>query len=160
MSAQPDPTPLPAAAASAAPIVALAADSRHAPSAISGASATTPASASAQPSASASTFDAELQLITAAKRELDRGQPHLAAAWLAEHAARFPAGVFALDRDALRVLARCSERPDPSIFREFSAQHPSSPMLDRLQSACERSARPEPAARPDPSAVDFPNLAK
>jgi len=81
-------------------------------------------------------FDAELRLITLAKSELDAGRPHLAQAWLAEHAARFPHGVFAIDRQALAVLIGCSERRDATAARDFAARHPASPMLERLRRAC------------------------
>jgi hypothetical protein len=101
---------------------------------------------------SAGTFDAELQLITAAKGELDQGRPQLAAAWLSEHAERFPTGVFALDREALRILVRCAQLKDPALAQAFATRHPSSPMVERLLRACTRA---EPAGAPS-SAVDFP----
>ncbi len=82
-------------------------------------------------------FDAELRLITLAKRELDAGQPRLAKLWLAEHAQRFPGGVFSPDRDALSVLVHCAEQRDPSAARSFAARHPGSPMTVRLLRACE-----------------------
>jgi len=102
-------------------------------------------------SESATTFDAELRLITAAKSELDKGRPQFAAAWLAEHAQRFPAGVFALDREALRILVRCGQVKDPSLARAFAEQHPGSPMGERLLRACS-----QPGSIAAPSAVDFP----
>lgn len=102
-------------------------------------------------SKSANTFDAELQLITAAKSELDQGRPQLAAAWLAEHAERFPTGIFALDREALRILVRCGQVKDPKLAQAFAARHPSSPMVERLLRAC----TPPPTAGAA-SAADFP----
>ena len=108
-------------------------------------------SAAALPEGGSPTFDAELRLITAAKNELDKGRPQLAAAWLAEHAQRFPSGVFALERDAIRILVRCRERQDPSDARAFAEQHPGSPMVERLLRACTPQ---QPSAAP--SAVDFP----
>jgi hypothetical protein len=107
-------------------------------------------SAAPATSAGSGTFDAELELITAAKAELDKGRPQLAAAWLSEHAERFPNGVFALDREALRILVRCSQVRDPSLAQAFANRHPSSPMVERLLRACTRA---EPANAP--SAVDF-----
>lgn len=141
----PEPSPPVAAETPALPVpapsepAAVARNGRSAPS------------ASAVASESAPTFDAELRLITAAKRELDQGRPQLAAAWLAEHAQRFPAGVFALDREALRILVRCGQVKDPSLARVFAEQHPGSPMGERLLRAC---TPPGPATAP--SAVDFP----
>jgi hypothetical protein len=107
-----------------------------------------PAPASSQRT---TTFDAELRLISAAKSELDKGRPHLAAAWLSEHAESFPAGIFALDREALRILVRCRQARDPQLARVFAERHPDSQMVDRLLRACT-------PAEPDgsPSAVDFP----
>ena len=99
----------------------------------------------------ATTFDAELRLISAAKSELDKGRAHLAAAWLSEHAERFPTGIFALDREALRILVRCGQGKDPKLARAFTEQHPDSPMVDRLLRAC-TPAEPNGS----PSAVDFP----
>ena len=84
------------------------------------------------------TFDAELKLITFAKSELDAHHPARARAWLAEHAERFPNGVFATERDALIVLAACEQGPhDPTLARAFAARHPGSPLLARLESACQ-----------------------
>lgn len=112
-----------------------------------------PAAPSPAPASStrASTFDAELALITAAKSDLDKGRPQLAAAWLSEHAERFPDGIFALDREALRILVRCRQGKDPKLARAFAQQHPDSPMIDRLLRACT-------PAEPDgsPSGVAFP----
>lgn len=97
------------------------------------------------------TFDEELRLITAAKRELDRGRPHLARAWLDEHRTRFASGVFGLEREGLLVLARCSEQRLPALAREFAARYPKSPMVSQLLRRC--GAEGEGAAPPQ---VDFP----
>jgi hypothetical protein len=83
------------------------------------------------------TFDEELRLITLAKRELDGGRSHLARAWLAEHTQRFPSGVFAVDRDALNLLAACGEgERNEAALRRFRELHPQSPLLSRLERAC------------------------
>lgn len=81
-------------------------------------------------------FDEELRLIRAAKSELDRGRGHLAETWLTEHATRFPSGVFSLEREGLRVLARCAAQPDPALARAFATRHPESPMIGQLQRRC------------------------
>jgi hypothetical protein len=91
--------------------------------------------AEAAPSASP-TFDEELRLITRAKQELDAGRPHLAQVWLDEHQQRFPGGVFALDREGLSILTRCSQRQNPALARDFAARHPGSPMVGQLQRKC------------------------
>ena len=58
--------------------------------------------------ASVSTFDAELTLIMGAKVNLDSGRGAAALAQLDEHARHYPSGVFAGEREALRILALCS----------------------------------------------------
>jgi hypothetical protein len=100
------------------------------------ASSRTPSAASASVPAR-ETFDAELRLINAAKAELDRGRPQLAKAWLDEHAARYPIGVFTADREALRVLTACAQHRDPLLAFRFSETHPSSPLRERLIRACD-----------------------
>src|SRR6188768_2525603 len=93
--------------------------------------------ASAVAVASASpTFDEELRLITRAKQELDTGRPHLAQVWLDEHAQRFPGGVFGLEREALSIVARCSQRKNPQLASDFAARHPESPLLGQLRRKC------------------------
>lgn len=83
------------------------------------------------------TFDAELRLINAAKVQLDAGRPHLAKVWLDEHAARYPTGVFATEREAVRVLAACAEQRDPLLAERFVNAHPTSALRDRLTRACD-----------------------
>jgi hypothetical protein len=122
---------------------------------------TTPLAAS--PSATASNsapapFDAELKLISLAKRELDARHPAQALAWLQDHAQRFPNGVFSTEREALRVLAHCAQGPqDEALARSFAALHPGSPLITRLERAC-RS--PVAAIKPSaaPANVDFSKL--
>jgi hypothetical protein len=109
----------------------------------------------ANPSSSGSkplTFDAELELISRAKAKLDAHEPDRARASLAEHAKRFPKGVFAVERDALEVLARCVERPNAALARQFAQQHPASASLQRLERAC--GARADTALTPAPK-LDF-----
>lgn len=114
-------------------------------------------SSSAPPPAAlegATTFDEELRLIAAAKRELERGQGRLAAAWLTEHSQRFPNGVFAQEREALGILAACSTRRQPDLAQAFATKHPQSAMVPRLLRAC------SPHEASAPSAVDFSETAK
>jgi hypothetical protein len=120
------------------------------------------ASASSAPSANAAspTFDAELRLITYAKQDLDAHRPERARTWLDEHAARFPHGVFASERDALSVLARCEQGPkDQALAAGFALLHPGSPLIERLMHACNGSFRAAVAASGSPrSNVDFSKL--
>lgn len=107
-----------------------------------------------EPVADEARLDEELRLIAAAKRELELGKASLAMAWLSEHAARFPNGVFATDREALRILVRCSQKKDPELAQRFAATHPSSPVVERLQRACSLGVGAAP------SSVDFPKIDK
>lgn len=93
-------------------------------------------SPSAQPSAN---LDAELQVITAAKAALDRGQPRHAEALLDEHLARFPNGVLSAERDGLRVLLACGNAATEDArakAERYASRYPGSPLLDRIQRAC------------------------
>jgi hypothetical protein len=145
--------PAPTSAVSATARPARAIGTLPAPSAISSAALVAPSvsvapmrsnrsAAHAPPSPNGSsvqgpsTFDAELILITRAKGELDRGRAHLASVWLNEHAARFPGGVFATDREGLRVLVSCATSRNEAAFAAFARRYPSSPMLEKLRRAC------------------------
>jgi hypothetical protein len=99
-------------------------------------------------------FDEELRLIAAAKRELDAGRPHLSRIWLDEHATRFPRGVFELERAGLLALARCAEAPSAALARDFAARYPESPLREQVVRRCE--ALPAPSASPVPSIFPRP----
>lgn len=96
-------------------------------------------------------FDEEVRLLSAAKRELGKGRPHLARAWLHEHRARFVNGVFGVEREGLLVLASCSEQERPALAREFAARYPESAMVGQLLRRC--GAEDKRGASPR---VDFP----
>jgi hypothetical protein len=87
----------------------------------------------------ASTLTEEVQLMKAAKREIDAGRAHLAEVWLEEHARRYPRGVLRTEREALRILVACSGS-DPLRGRraaaDFLRTNPRSPLVDRLSRAC------------------------
>jgi len=112
------------------------------------------AAASASAAVDATTFDEELRLISAAKREQEHGRARAAEAWLLEHARRFPNGVFAVDREALHVLVECSTRKQPGLAQAFAASHVTSPMVARLLRAC---GAPEAPGR---SEADFSEIGK
>jgi hypothetical protein len=113
-------------------------------------------SASAEPRA-ASTFAEELQLMKAAKQDLNAGKDLLAQVWLNEHARLYPGGVFRSERDALSVLIACRRAPELGweAAQRYVARNPGSPLIDRISRACLL----EPAARaPAPlpaSTADF-----
>lgn len=82
----------------------------------------------------------ELRLMKRAKQELDASRPHLAKVWLSEHAQRFPKGVFALEREALSILIRCTDRPQSELASDFEQRHPGSPMVGQLKRQCAGSS--------------------
>jgi hypothetical protein len=95
--------------------------------------------ASSHPAASESTFEEELALIKQAKADLDSNRATSALRRLNEHGARFPRGVFASEREALRILARCASGASPSsrsLAERFVRAHPRSPLVDRVSRAC------------------------
>jgi hypothetical protein len=86
-------------------------------------------------------FDAELELISLAKSELDARRLARAQARLSEHAERFPHGVFAVEREALLALAACEQQPPNAILaKRFALAHPNSPLSERLERACDLNA--------------------
>ena len=102
-----------------------------------------------EPSASAappSSLDDELQLISRAKHELDRGQAHLAQVWLDEHRARFPTGTLSAERDGLLVLMACGNaNSSDGVTRaqDYALKYPGSPLLDRIYRACQAKGSPD-----------------
>lgn len=94
--------------------------------------------------ASTSTLEEELKLLGRAKREIDRGQRHLAQVWLDEHRARFAHGVLAAERDGLTVLMLCEGGTSPGSrikAEAFVRAYPTSPLLDRIRRACQFDAK-------------------
>jgi hypothetical protein len=95
----------------------------------------------------ASTLTEEVQLMKAAKREIDADRAHLAEVWLEEHARRYPKGVLRTEREALRILVACSGG-DPlrgkRAAADFLRANPRSPLVDRLSRAC--LPEPDPPA--------------
>jgi cytoskeletal protein RodZ len=92
-----------------------------------------------RPVAPESTFEEELVLIKQAKVDLDSGRTASALRRLNEHGARFPRGVFASEREALRILAQCSSGASASSrssAERFVRTHPRSPLVDRVSRAC------------------------
>lgn len=108
-----------------------------------------PGAPAADTSTSAGKLAEEMRLIAAAKRDLEAGRPQLATAWLSEHGSRFPAGVFATEREGLSVLIRCGGEKNPLLAERFSAAHPSSPLVARLRRACSPGSSPSTSTFPN-----------
>jgi hypothetical protein len=90
------------------------------------------------------TFDQELSLIKAAKAALDSGADAHALSLLDEHRQRFARGLFAGEREALRVLAHCSKQPTTEgrrLAEGFLRAYPNSPMVDRIAKSCAMQIR-------------------
>ena len=129
----PEPRLEPQSAAAAVPEVAPATTERD-----FSAKRESPVAPAAPQGAADASFDDELRLIGNAKRELDRGQRHLASIWLSEHASRYPAGAFASEREGLKILISCASPNAASrdSARRFAERYPASPLLDRIFRSC------------------------
>lgn len=114
---------------------------------------------SAPRAASPATFDTELRLISKAKLDLDAHHFGLARASLDEHARLFPTGVFATERDALKVLVTCGQGPkDERLPKEFATNHPGSPLVERLERACTSPFARSAESVDSAATVDFSKL--
>ncbi len=82
----------------------------------------------------------ETNLVAHARADLDRGALGDALRQFAEHAARFPNGVLAPERDAFAAIARCRRKADAAILTTFAAAYPRSPYLGRVREACRSSS--------------------
>lgn len=103
------------------------------------------ASATSQPSAAEpaalanGSLNAETVLLARAQRALGSGSPGDALPWIQQHAARFPNGALAQEREAARVLALCALKRTGEARRatqQFLRVWPSSPLADRVRTAC------------------------
>ena len=105
----------------------------------------TPASAKAPPAfapptkpteaSRASAVRDELDLVDPARQALANGDPGAAIRLADEHARRFPAGVFGLERDVIRIdaLSRAGRAAEATArAREFLEQHPHAPQARRI----------------------------
>ena len=82
---------------------------------------------------------AELSLLAQAQGALAKGDGESALTILDEHAKKFPNGTLAQERNAARCIALCvAGRPDAIAHaKSFIAQHPDSPLISRIQRACD-----------------------
>lgn len=128
-----DPAPSLRPAAVAAPV---AQPSAAAPTTIP----ETPQPSAAESAALANgSLNAETLLLARAQRALGSGAPGDALPWIQQHAARFPNGALAQEREAARVLALCALKRTGEARRatqQFLRAWPSSPLADRVRAAC------------------------
>ncbi len=82
------------------------------------------------------TLAAELRLLREARAQLASHDVSGALATLDQHARRFAHGQLTEEREAVRSLARCATRPDPSEADRFARAWPASPSIARVRRAC------------------------
>lgn len=91
---------------------------------------------------SRSTLEDEAQLLAQAQQKISQGDARGALTVLSEHQREFPRGTLSLERQATFAIARClagqTTRGRAEAVR-FRRQHPNSPMVKRLESACQLS---------------------
>lgn len=81
---------------------------------------------------------AERILIAGAWRALSSGAPGRALELARSHADRFPRGMLAPEREAVRAVAACRKAgaPRPELATEFARAHPGSPLIARIREVC------------------------
>lgn len=91
-------------------------------------------------SSSRSSLEDEAQLLAQAQQKISQGDARGALSVLSEHQREFPRGTLSLERQATFAIARClagqTTRGRSEGIR-FRRQHPNSPMVKRLESACQ-----------------------
>lgn len=88
---------------------------------------------------SASTLKEEALLLSKAQAALQRGDTATAISVLSEHRKQFPSGVLSGEREAALAVAYCKSgnlAEGRAKAERFVARHPSSPMVQRLKTAC------------------------
>ena len=94
------------------------------------------------------TLAAETSLLRRARAALAAKNAGSCLALLSQHAKQFPTGVLAEERDALRVVALCSDgrlQDGKRAAAKFRKAHPGSPLTGRVGSACtdeEKTTKP------------------
>lgn len=86
-----------------------------------------------------STLAEENRLLKQARAALVDAKPEQALARLGEHARRFPDGVLAEEREALRAVALCEagrEADGDAAAQAFLREHPQAALAERVRSAC------------------------
>jgi hypothetical protein len=86
-----------------------------------------------------STLAEENRLLAQARAALIDERPEQALTRLADHARRFPDGVLAEERQALRAVALCEAGHDAegdAAARSFLGEHPQAALAQRVRSAC------------------------
>src|SRR5690606_25581784 len=91
---------------------------------------------------SKSSLREEAQLLAQAHQRISQGNPQAALSVLLDHQKRFPRGTLGLERQATLAVARClagETTRGRAEAERFRRKHPNSPMVKRLESACQLS---------------------
>lgn len=83
---------------------------------------------------------AEAESLARAQAALQRGEPDDALTVLTAHARRFPRGALREEHDALRAIALCAAdraREGRGEAQAFLRAHPTSPLAERVRTACD-----------------------
>jgi hypothetical protein len=86
-----------------------------------------------------STLAEETRILSQARGDLIDGKPEQALVRLGDHARRFPDGMLAEERQALRAVALCEAGRDAegqTAARSFLREHPHAALAQRVRSAC------------------------
>lgn len=89
-----------------------------------------------------SSLEAEAELLAQAHQKISLGNPQGALTVLREHQKRFPRGTLSLERQATLAVARClagETTRGRTEAERFRRTHPNSPMVKRLELACQLS---------------------
>jgi hypothetical protein len=84
-------------------------------------------------------LDSEVALLTEAQRSLAAGRYAAALTSLDKHAARYPRGALASERDASRAIALCksgSLSKGQAVGKRYLSKHANAPLRARVQTAC------------------------
>jgi hypothetical protein len=86
----------------------------------------------------ASSLAQEIAVIEKIRRALLADAPARALEHVRAHARRFPEGVLAQEREALRVVATCAlgDAGAEATAGAFIAAHPDSPLVGKVRAAC------------------------
>jgi hypothetical protein len=84
------------------------------------------------------TLDAEVALLRRVDQAATQGDSERATRYLAQHHARFPSSVLAVEREGFDVLVRCLRRaPDSAqAARDFAARNPHAVLTRRVEREC------------------------
>ena len=114
-------------------------DARVAPTGLNAGPTTTRAQMTRPPAEDDGSLEEETKLLRAARTARFAGAPERSLSLTSEHAARFPKGALAPERDAERISALCALGHRDEARQEigrFEGRWPSSALLERVRASC------------------------